>query len=259
MLVTVMTTAPRAVPTIKKSLESVSRAALPAPTIFAEPGCELIGNMALFHEKQGVWQNWKNAASFGAYSEGATYVLTMQDDIDIHPGIIDLIEKLIPFHPSVGAVSLYASSLYGVIPGIHKVRTSGFWGSLCMLFEVSVLRDIINNPLAGTWKGINPTPIPSEVIDDDQAIAKILRRLNKSLYVVVPSPVKHTGSVSSIKKPHATRKLYPEHYSNFNVPILDQIPLADFQEITTNEQTPSWLVGTSATLKGESNGTLQAS
>ena len=180
----------------------------------------------------------------------------MQDDIELHPGILDVIEKLVPFHPSVGAVSLYASGIYGNTPGIHKVKTSGFWGSLCMLFEVGVLRDMVNHPLANSWKGINPSADYKEVIDDDQAIAKILRKLGKSLYVVIPSLVKHTGEVSSIKKMHSTRKPYTYNYSNFDIPALEQIPVEGFQEITTKEQEPIWLKGTRTTLRN-SNGELQ--
>lgn len=258
MLITVMTTAPRAKPTLKKSLESIARAGLPEPFIFSEPGSEIMERSVTYVEKQGVWHNWRNAAAFASYYDGATYALTMQDDIDVHPGIMDVIEKLIPFHPSVGAVSLYASGLYGVMPGIHKVRTSGFWGSLCMLFEVTVLRDVVNHPIASSWKGINPTADPKEIIDDDQAIAKILRRLNKSLYVVIPSLVKHTGVVSSIRKTHSSNRAYPDNYSNFSKPALDQIPVADFQEITIREEEPTWLRGTRTTLKGE-NGDVQAS
>lgn len=230
MLTTVMTTAPRGKPTIEKTLESLARAKVPAPTIFAEPGSYLPTNNYILNEKKlGVWDNWLQAARFGAYS-GSDYVLTMQDDIEVHPDLMNLIESLLPFKEDVGCISLFASHIYGPEHGFRRIKTKGFWGTLCMLYPSDVLNAIIKNPFVQAWRGLNPADKRADIIDDDMAVGQTLRRLEKKLYVVVPSPVKHTGEVSSIRKPHAARPPRQYTYADFNKPLMPQLQF-DFKEV----------------------------
>jgi len=205
-----ITTAPRNNPTLERCVRSVRRTGW-EPVVFAEPGsiettCETVAN----EERLGVWHNWYAMAKY-ALGTGAKYIVTLQDDIVIHPDTFEYAAEVIDNYE--GFLSLYTSKKYGYRrdPGIIRIRTKSLWGACALIFHREALEQVVTHPIAKEWLGARPKTKctreatyegrranPHKVANSDTAIGKCMNARKLPMWTVNPSPARHIATHSTI-------------------------------------------------------------
>ena len=166
----VVTTAPREEPTLHECIDSLQACGWD-PVVFAEPGSEKTDCLTFENEqRKGVWHNWLASCRW-ALEQNTACVLTVQDDIVLHPQSRELIERI--QWPSLAAfVSLYTAKHYQLkrpkaeegdddfgelLPnGLHRIVTGAFWGACAMAWAPGALRAVVESPIAEMWAGVPP-------------------------------------------------------------------------------------------------------
>ena len=207
-----ITTAPREEHTLFQTINSVREAGW-EPIIHAEPKSPIIPNVTYRQNdsKLGVWHNWITACKIALNTE-AKYILSLQDDIALHPQSKVFTENQL--EDGKEYLSLYTPSHYlkHHQPGIWRVNTKSLWGACAMVFSRNCLEQVIAHNKVKSWKGMGPhdkeakkkfyaarKADPSLIANSDTAIGLILRDLDIPLFSVKPSIARHTSRVSSIK------------------------------------------------------------
>jgi hypothetical protein len=108
----VVTTAPRETPKLQTTINCLREAGWDSPVVFSEPNSYVSDAITVQNEqKKGVWHNWLQAVEF-ALDSNADAIMTVQDDITLHPESKLLAERVLNNWPEdCGYLSLYASSL----------------------------------------------------------------------------------------------------------------------------------------------------
>lgn len=231
-----ITTAPRRSPTLQRCIASV-RGAGWQPVIFAEPGsvetnCETIRNS----ERLGVWRNWYSVAKWSLENTDCKYIVTLQDDIAIHPESFKFTKGIIDDYE--GFVSLYTSKKYGYKkqPGVHRVRTKSLWGACAIVFHRETLESVITHPTAVNWLGARPRTKstreatyqgrkdnPRKIANSDTAIGKAMNARKLPMWFVNPSPAKHIAIFSSISHGSNEGRRNCNPCSDFSIGMQEQV------------------------------------
>jgi hypothetical protein len=213
----VVATAPRKVPTVIETLESLEDCGW-SPTVFAEPGSIDTGRATIWNEERlGVWRNWVKSCIW-ALDQEADLIMTVQDDTEFHPESRALVES-IEWPEDAGYISLYTPKHYQQWKdgrprpvGFYPVKTNSMWGAMALVFKPDVLARVISHPRALDWCGVAPKnkesragykerrkAEPWKIQNSDFIIASILlRNLKRKLYYFNPSPCTHISKFSSI-------------------------------------------------------------
>lgn len=214
---TVLTTAPRQDPTLYQCVRSLRTAGF-EPTVLAEPeslptNCKTVSNA----ERLGVWRNWLSGCRM-AIESGAKYILTVQDDIILHPDSLSVAEIALE-RSECGFVSLYTPRHYAIdrtdrtakSAGLMKIRTKSLWGACAICWRPDELRRVIEHHRAASWKGARPRTArtrkavyekrlqnPYLIANSDTAIGIIMNDLELPMWFLNPSAARHVARYSAI-------------------------------------------------------------
>jgi hypothetical protein len=207
----VITTAPRPIPTIKRTIASVRMMHL-EPIIFAEPDSIPVNAKTFTNEtRKGVWDNWRQAAKWAIDNTTADKILMLQDDVTLHPQTKRVIEPHLWPSGNTGFVSLYTPAHYQTKKpiGLHRVRTSALWGACAMIWERNVLQEVLDHSITAKWLGVAPSSNKQAVMErrkanrymiqnSDTAIGHIMNAMGREMWFVTPSPATHIATTSAI-------------------------------------------------------------
>ena len=154
-----VTTAPRTVPTVSRTLESLSSAGWQSPRIFAEPGSPLdavpragIYPVTRRESALGAWPNWFLGLS-ELYQRNplADAYLMVQDDVVFCRNVRGYLESALWPSDRVAAISLYYPHPDGAWEnGLHFRELSckdGLPGALAIIFPNLAARMLLSDPL----------------------------------------------------------------------------------------------------------------
>lgn len=242
----VVTTAPRQDCTLERTLDSIERCGW-TPTVFAEPDSTPTNRKTVTNpERKGLYRNWIQAASW-AVNQNKEYVLTMQDDCELHPGTKELIQQIQPLD-RMGFLSLYTPSHYQIdshgepIKGIYIVSHGSTWGAVALLFETAVLKQLLTEERIRNWIGIRPKTDssnwktlhkkePWRIKNSDYIIGSTLtHNLQRYLYYLSPSPGTHIAEFSTVGHSKNTGKRNAQYITDHSQPLTPQI----FDELSSS-------------------------
>lgn len=209
-----MTTAPRRIPKLQITINCLRNAGWENPHVFSEPD-SFVSNAHTIHnqKKLGVWHNWIKAVNFALDSD-ADVIMTVQDDVWIHPDSKEFAEKAM-WPKDCGYLSLYTPWHYSILKsgvkpwGVYPIFTKSVWGAMCLVWNPATLREVINTDRAKNWVGMRKKLGPDEYVKRkndptlirnlDTALGHIITKdLNKKIYYCNPSCVQHISEDSSI-------------------------------------------------------------
>ena len=218
----VVTTAPRKNPKLQITIDCLRNAGWDNPVVFSEPD-SYVSDAETVHNKNklGVWHNWLQAANF-ALESNADVIMTVQDDIFIHRESKTFAEKVL-WPEDCGYFSLYTPHHYSIMQrkvkpwGVYPVFTKSIWGAMCLVWEPSMLREVISTPRAKDWVGVRSRlgeeeylrrkENPEDIRNVDTVLGYIVHRdLKKKTYYCNPSCCQHISEDSSIGGRPATGK-----------------------------------------------------
>ena len=218
----VVTTAPRKKPKLQITIDCLRNAGWEDPHVFAEPGSHQSNAQTFFNrEKLGVWHNWLNAVNF-ALSSDADVIMTVQDDVWIHPDSKQFAERAM-WPKDCGYLSLYTPWHYSILKsgvkpwGVYPIFTKSVWGAMCLVWQPETLRSVIDSNRAKKWVGVRRKlgikeyerrqNNPHLIRNLDTALGYIITKdLRKKIYYCNPSCVQHISEDSSIGNRPATGK-----------------------------------------------------
>ncbi|MEX0642053.1 MAG: hypothetical protein WD468_05100 [Pirellulales bacterium] len=213
-----VTTAPRKSCTLLQCIKSL-RAAGWEPTVFAEPGSTTSDAETIWNAtKLGVWHNWLTSAKYALEKTDAEVILTVQDDSRFHPDSRVYTESILWPAENTGFISLYTPKHYSIEPrnktslrpvGVNRVVTRSLWGACALVWPRQVLEAVVHSKTATEWVGVKPRngsaavlqrrrENPSLIANSDTAIGRIVNRMERSMWFVDPSPVRHIAKHSTI-------------------------------------------------------------
>lgn len=228
-----VTTAPRHPSTLTECLESIVNCGW-YPTVFAEPGSTQTEYPTIQNEVQlGVWHNWLSSCRWVLDNTNAELILTSQDDSYYHPDSKDYIES-IDWPNNAGFISLYTPKHYSKKSGLYRVYTRSLWGACALVWQRNVLDQVINHPIALSWKGAPPRSRnkgvyatrlanPHTIANSDTAIGKILNNLKLGMYFVDPSPVSHIAVTSTIGHGGNRGRRNAKRLADHSIPLIHQL------------------------------------
>jgi len=242
---TVVNTAPREWNTLRGCIHSLVVAGW-EPVIFAEPGSREVSGIKTFTNslRLGVWWNFIKAARW-ALDQGKPYILTVQDDIVIHPDSKVLAEACMWPHPDTAFLSLYTPKHYSTGHkngakeiGVNRIVTGSLWGACALVWKASVLEKVLDHEIAKNWVGVPPKAGPSRksvmkkraadpalIANSDTCIGKCVNRLKQRMYFVDPSPANHVALTSSIAHGGNKGRRNCSRCADHSVSLFDQLPL----------------------------------
>lgn len=226
-LVATVTTAPRSKSYLGETIRSLRNANI-LPITFAEPDSDLheVGNSPTIcnSTKLGAWNNWKSSIK-EALNTKAAWILSCQDDITVHPEILELLSVVVKNLPDFGYISLYTpthycfNTNYQIKPsGISKMEVRSAYGACALLFPRKTLVRMVELPLWEKWLGVpaalNPLEEfqrrkedPSTIKHVDAAIPQALIQLELPMYYFMPSVCQHIGFASALSHQEVSPEL----------------------------------------------------
>lgn len=199
-----MTTAPRQVPTLERSLNSLHAAGWDSPRLFVEPGTEIpkaFDHLPVTRRDQvlGAFPNWYlGLAELIMREPQADAYLMCQDDVLFSEGLRGYLEESPWPSPDAGVISVYCPSHYAAdqSPGFH-VENRGWqsWGALAYALPAPSARAIVSDlrVLEHRLKG------PADGMRNiDSVVGRWCRESGRSYVVHVPSLAQHIGDTSTI-------------------------------------------------------------
>jgi len=191
-----VTTAPRPVPTIARTLREIFSSGFEGPVhLFAEPnsfvpdcsGIQLHQNVS----KLGLWKNWHQAACKLLSETAAPYILICQDDILLAKGAAKYLQetmKTLP-HQSLGFVSLYTPhhNVKGQVVnrGWQAIDLGcNAWGALAYCFTRESLGALLQSRTILFHQGDKSA---------DGIISLAYKRKNRKTWYHIPSLCSHIG------------------------------------------------------------------
>jgi len=238
---TVVTTAPRTTPTIDTCVGSLRESGW-EPIIFAEPDSCRVDDAETYTNKErlGIWRNWVKAARW-ALGTKAQWIMTVQDDAAFHPDSKSFAESILWPSENTGFVSLYTPSHYTKNkkldnpPGINRIRTRALWGACALIWDPAVLREALDSELAQRWLGASPRSRkksvwekrrqnPHMIQNSDTAIGHIMNRMEREMYFVDPSPVRHISEESTVGHGGNRGRRNCGRCADWTIPLGEQVP-----------------------------------
>jgi len=220
----VVATAPREHPKLQITIDCLNKAGWNDPVVFSEPDSYVSTAKTIHNDpKKGVWHNWLQSVNF-ALDSGADAIMTVQDDITVHPESKMFAEKVLNNWPKdAGYLSLYTPHHYSIIKGnkkpwgVYPIHTRSIWGAMCLVWKPETLREIVSSNRAKTWIGVrkqigdeeyeNRVRNPELVRNLDTVLGYAIHRdLSKKTYYCNPSCCQHISEDSSIGGRPATGK-----------------------------------------------------
>jgi glycosyltransferase involved in cell wall biosynthesis len=192
-------TAPRRVPTIRKTLENLDGAGFGPIHIFAEPGSALPadienGRLTIHTRRLGNFANfYSSLATLFERDPDADCYAIFQDDILVAMGAREWCER--EFWPQgAGIVSLFTPQIHSDgLPG-WTLKSPGFYriyGAQALVFRGDVVRRFLADPLVLHSHGLYEH-------NDDAVVSGWAARNQLPIAYHSPSLVQHVGTVSSI-------------------------------------------------------------
>lgn len=248
-----MTAAPRERPTIEHSLFSVLRAGWKA-TVFAEPETPETRFPTVYQaDRRGVWRNFCDSCEW-ALDQKKPYILTLQDDVALHPGTRRWVESILWPATDVGFLSLYTCRKYSIDSrgkmleaGIRMIRTGAFWGNLACVIDREVLAKAMKTDVWRNWRGLRPKKFdkdwvaradgqPWTVNGTDACLGKAVNALGMGIYVVDPSPGRHIGVTSTIRHGGNTGNRNCVRCAEYSEPLHRQVPKSNCHASVWNDE-----------------------
>jgi hypothetical protein len=199
-----MTTAPRRVPTLQRSLSSLCAAGWDTFRLFAEPTTEVSVEFQSVPITQhdcvlGAFPNWYLALTeLYLRNPLAEAFLICQDDVLFARGAKSYLEQKLWPAEEIGVVSLYCPSHE------HRADLSGFrsinpgwgaWGALAYLFSNPGIREFLSDSKVVNHRHCGPAAGQRNI---DSVVGDWCRRRDLSYFVHVPSLAQHIGRTSTI-------------------------------------------------------------
>lgn len=242
---TAVTTSPRIDCTLQRSVDSMVACGFD-PVIFAEPNSTILSNrLTIQNQKRlGVWHNWLNSCIYAIHNTDAEIIMTVQDDSLFHPDCKSFTELLLWPDEDCGFLSLYTPKHYTINRntkenrpvGVNRIYTKSLWGACSLVWHRDVLKSVIESEIAQNWCGAKPRSgkqsvyekrrrNPEIIANSDTAIGKIMNSLNKKMFFVDPSPVKHIAEHSTISHGGNRGRRNCHRCADWNISLMDQVPI----------------------------------
>lgn len=210
-----MTAAPRDKAIQERSIRSVAAAGIGQLTVCSEPGVEFDdlakwypGVVAIIHEERlGSWRNLVYALR-QALRTNAQYVVTMEDDVRLHPQLGTMLASQDWQWPSqsCGCLQLHTSAKYRT-----KYRRGGRWrlkpsesfdmlGACALMLRRDAVEALVDAADADGWRGDTGAEIidPKEKKAGDTWIGEVLTRTGFEVWIHNPSVAEHIGTDSTL-------------------------------------------------------------
>ncbi|MES2789511.1 MAG: hypothetical protein V4719_07810 [Planctomycetota bacterium] len=199
-----MTTAPRDVPTLERSLNSLVAAGWSSPRLFAEPGTEIpveFEHLPIARRDQvlGAFPNWYlGLAELVMREPQADAYLMCQDDVLFAAGLRKYLDESLWLNPQAGVISVYCPSHYATDrdPGFHaENRGWQSWGALAYVLPAASARallgdgKVLEHRLNGPADGLR---------NIDSVVGRWCLDTGRTYLVHVPSLAQHIGDTSTI-------------------------------------------------------------
>ena len=183
-----ITTAPRKEPTVLHTIKSVQECGY-EPVVFAEPRSLSLPVKTIKNSTRlGVWRNWLALCFHALENTAEDIIVTLQDDIDLHPDTLSFVEK---HKGSIrGLLSLYTSRFYGKTlgPGVHHVKTENLWGACALAFQRDTLLTLLNHTITTGWTRDH---------GQDIVVGRVMNDLSLPMHFISPSPAAHISRFSA--------------------------------------------------------------
>lgn len=211
----VVCSAPRKKPKLQTTIDCLNKAGWHNPVVFSEPESFISTAETISNERKlGVWHNWLKAVNY-ALDTDADVIMTVQDDIWIHPESKQFAEACLWPEDDCGYLSLYTPAHYSTIKGVKKpwgvypIITRSVWGAMCLVWKPETLREVISTDRARSWVGVKKQlgqeeyekrkQNPELIRNLDTVLGyTISRDLGKKIYYCNPSCCQHISEDSSI-------------------------------------------------------------
>ncbi|ODA31440.1 hypothetical protein [Planctopirus hydrillae] len=209
-----ITTAPREIPTLDATLDSVSRAGFTEVQLFAEPDTPLPSRKNSHRQNVTISQRGTTLGAFPNWYVSLTELvlsqpkakgyLLLQDDAELAASLVPYLEQIFPECPlPQGIYSLYCPA--------HEARpqTRGFvaidpgwqaWGALAYLVSPLTARRLLTDRSILDHRPHGPAAGLKNI---DSVVGWWCRRAGVPYFVHQPSLVRHLGETSTLW-PHAT-------------------------------------------------------
>lgn len=242
-----VTTAPRKDCTLTTCIHHIRQAGW-EPLIHAEPGSTQTDAKTVWNEyRKGLWCNWLSAAEYALQETDADIILSMQDDVRLHPLSRAYVEHAAWPTKSTGFISLYTPKHYSIKmrrlapPGVIRVNTQSLWGACALAFPRKALQRLLRTPTVLNWLGAKPRSgdesiydkrreDPTLIANSDTAIGKACNLLGLEMYFCNPSLSDHiaehstVGHGGNLGKRNAYKPL-PHHMNPFDIIKFDYTPV----------------------------------
>ena len=198
-----MITAPRRVATLDACLDSLIRAGWERPRLFVDTATTIatrhIGLPLTVREPRiGAFPNYYLAlAELVMRDPEADAYMLAEDDVlfSDREDLRAYLEDVLWPSDSVGAVSLYCSSVYTrPDPGWHRFDGEWVWGALAFIFSPESARRFLSDPLIFAHR----TSKDEGLADTDALIGVWSHQRDLPLFFPTPSLVQHIGDTSSL-------------------------------------------------------------
>ncbi|MEJ7592634.1 MAG: hypothetical protein WKF77_13875 [Planctomycetaceae bacterium] len=194
-----MTTAPRAVPTLGRMLDSLRHAGWSDAYIFAEPGSSLEGVEAGHHwcprgKRLGMFSNWYLSLTELVLREpkADAYVLC-QDDVVFCGGVRSYLEQVLWTNSSPQVLSIYCAAVHDQFDacGFHALDAGSLTcGALCLIFPNSVARALLCDSMFFHHQRFGTS---NEFGSIDSLVGSWCQKSGITYYVHSPSLAQHIG------------------------------------------------------------------
>ncbi|MCH9776822.1 MAG: hypothetical protein K0U90_10350 [Planctomycetes bacterium] len=199
-----VTTAPRAVSVLDRTLESLSRAGWPEIHVFAEPDSVVThkADQCYWHQRGkilGAFSNWYiSLTELVLLDPHADAYLLCQDDIVLSRDTRPYLEKVLWCNEGSQVLSIYCAEVHDEPNHIGFNQLDADWntcGALALIFPNAVARALLCDPLFLDHRRNGPSNGDACI---DSVLGRWCRRSNIRYYVHHPSLVQHTGHYSSL-------------------------------------------------------------
>lgn len=221
-----MTTAPRPVPTLSRSIASLRSAGFGPFHLFAEPGTPLANLPAdtTIHrrpQRLGVWQNLvQSLRDLLALHPEADTIALFQDDVISLRDVREWLEHDLWPSPRTGCVSIYSPDWHGYetagVEAIRRIRGTQIMGACGLIFPRYAVERILAHPLSTSWRGCYDknqfveNPVHRKA--SDTFVGHVLHELGLEKFAYSPSLLQHFADTSAIGHPHPSQRLDGKYY-----------------------------------------------
>jgi hypothetical protein len=199
-----VTTAPRPVATLERTLRSLADAGWSAVRLFAEPGSLIPAAFGMLpvtwrESRVGAFGNWHLALSelFMRDPKADAYLLC-QDDVLLSRRAREYLETELWPASSLGAFSLYAGGpQFSQLPTGFHVDASGWEarGALAYVFPNAAVRLLLGHPYVLNHRRRGPN---AGMADIDGVVGAWCLASGLPAYIHAPSLARHIGDISTI-------------------------------------------------------------